>query len=516
MRDFFRPQPDRMRKNYFPDSLVLIFGFIVFAQVLTYVIPAGEFDRVPVPRPTDTATRVTLPRDRGILTDQGDELLEEGNRTIVLPPGTYEEVPGRMVIQGSYHPVDADPLPWHASLTRIPAGLAAAADIIFFVFIVGGVIAVIRRTGAIDALIGTAIKRLGHNPILLISGMLVLFGIGSSTIGMAEEYMPFVPILVAMCLALRMDAIVALGIVYIGAGVGYGCASLNPFTVMIAKDIAGQDPGFALWPRWALLFLLLGIGTHHLLKYARKVQANPAASLVADVDYSDGFEIPEDVKLTGRRVLILAVFVCMIGLFVWGVTAHDWYLVELSALFLGAGLLSAILGGVPSNETARVFTRGTAEMAGTAILIGFARTIEVVLSDGQVIDTVIHGIATALSHTEVFGQFAPVVSSWGMLAVQSFINLLIPSGSGQAYVTMPIMAPLADLTGIGRETAVLAFQFGDGFTNMIVPTNALLMGMLLLGRIPYQRWIRFILPFIGKIYVVCLIVLAIAASMQLQ
>jgi uncharacterized ion transporter superfamily protein YfcC len=505
-----------MRKASFPDSLVLIFGMIVLAQLLTYVIPAGEYEREGVETVVTEPTEVRLPEGRGIVLPDGSEVMTEGPRTVFIPEGAIEEVPGRRVVDGTYHHVDAAPLPWHAALTRVPVGMTMAAEIIFFVFIVGGVIGVIRRTGAIDALIGAAIRRFGGSPILLTGGMITLFAVGSSTIGMAEEYMPFIPILVAMCLALRMDAIVAMGIVYIGAGVGYGCASLNPFTVMIAKDIAGQDPSVAFWPRWGLLVIMIAIGVHHLLKYAKRIQADPSKSLVADVDYSDGFTMPEDVRLTPARALIIGGFVLMIGVFVWGVSAHGWFLIELAALFLGMALFAAIAGRLEPNTVARSFTDGAAAMTATAILIGFARTIEVVLSDARVIDTVIHGIAGVLQYAGGYGHVSAIISAWGMLLVQSLTNFMIPSGSGQAFVTMPIMGPLADLTGVGRETAVLAYQFGDGFTNMIVPTNALLMGMLMLGRIPYQRWLRFILPLMAKIYLVALIALAVAAWVRLQ
>jgi uncharacterized ion transporter superfamily protein YfcC len=502
-----------MKRIAFPDALVLIFSMIVLAQIATWLLPAGEYDREPVSSVAEGPESVTLPAGSTIETPTGT-IAVEGE--ITLPPGAERSAPGRRVIDGTYHRVDADPLPWHAFLTRIPVGMERAADIIFFVLIVGGVIAVVRRTGAIDALIGSAIDRLGGSPILLTGGMITLFAIGSSTIGMAEEYMPFIPILVAMCLALGMDAIVAMGIVYIGAGVGYGAASLNPFTVMIAKDIAGQPADVWFWQRWALLAVLVVIGTHHLLRYAKRVRANPALSLVHDVDYSHGFHMPEKMPLNGRRVTILIAFAAMIGTFVWGVSAHEWYLIELAALFIGLAIFAAIVGGLTPNQVSGSFLEGAAELSATAILIGFARTIEVVLADGRVIDTVIHGIAGVLQSADALGSFAPVASSWGMLAVQSVTNFLIPSGSGQAYVTMPIMAPLADITRVGRETAILAYQFGDGLTNMIVPTNALLMGMLALGRIPYQRWVRFILPLLGKMYVVLLVVLAYAAMVRLQ
>ena len=213
---------------------------------------------------------------------------------------------------------------------------------------------------------------------------------------------------------------------------------------------------------------------------------------------------------------MLAAFAIMIAAFVGGVVRYEWYLTELAGLFFGLALFSMAIARMHPNDAAARFTEGAAEMTGTALLIGFARTIEVVLTEGVVIDTVIYGIAAALSSADRLGEASAVVAAWGMLAVQSVCNFLIPSGSGQAYVTMPIMAPLADLTGIGRETAVLAYQFGDGFTNMIVPTNALLMGMLGLARVPFQRWARFIVPLLAKIYVVALIVLAAAALAAYQ
>ena len=443
-----------------PDSIVLIFLLIVLAQGASYVIPAGEFER-----------------------------------------------DGRQVVEGTYRAVEADPLPPLAFLTAIPAGLAAAQEIIFFVILVGGVIRIVRATGAIDAVIGWAITRLGARPAWLVGGMVALFSLGSSTVGMAEEYMPFVPILVAMCLALKLDAVVAVGIIYVGAGVGYACAALNPFTVLIAQDIAGLELASGQVVRWGLLLVCLAVGVQHLLRYAARVRRDPGQSLVADVDYAGGFERPEGVPFTGRRAAVVSILVGGIGLFVYGVAARGWYLVELSAVFLGIGLLAALIGRLGPNGAGRAFLDGAAEMTATALLIGFARTIEVVLSDARVIDTVIHGLAAPL------GALPAHAAAVGMLAAQTICNLFIPSGSGQAYVTMPIMAPLADLTAVTRQTAVLAYQFGDGFTNMLVPTNALLMGMLALARIPYQRWVAFVVPLLVKLYLVA--ALALVAAVEL-
>ena len=444
----------------FPNALVLIFGLIVAAQLATYVLPAGVFER-----------------------------------------------DGRQVIEGTYRTVEVAPLPAFTFLTAIPTGLAEAADIIFFVLIVGGVFGVLRATGAVDALIGLAIRRLGDRPTLLIGGMVTLFAFGSSTVGMAEEYMPFVPLLVTMCLALRMDAVVGLGIIYVGAAVGYGCAAFNPFTVLIAQSIAGVELTSGQGVRWLALAACLVVGVHHLLRYARRVQADPEQSLVHDVSYAQGFELPDDVELTRARLLVVLVFSAGVLLFVYGVVSHGWYLTELTAVFLGLTLLVAVVARLTPNRVASAFALGTAELTSTALIIGFARTIQVVLTEGQVIDTVINTLANPLQGSP--GGVAAV----GMLAVQALCNVFIPSGSGQAYVTMPLMAPIADLTGVSRQTAVLAYQFGDGFTNMVVPTNALLMGMLALARIPYPQWVRFVAPLLVKLFAVAVMALLIAAGM---
>ena len=397
----------------------------------TITIPSGATLQLP------GAERVTLGREDRV----GYRITAAGH--LELPAGAFVTESSRSVVAGTYHGIeDADQLPWHAFLSSIPHGLEKAQDIIFFVFVVGGVIAIFRATGTIDALIGAAIRRFGDNRLLLVAGMLTLFAIGSSTVGMAEEYMPFIPVLVAMGLALKLDAIVAMGIVYIGAGVGYGCAVLNPFTVLIAKGIAYEgvesDQFAGAWFRILLMIVCIAIGVHHILRYATRISADPRRSLVADVEFGSDFEIPQDTALTSRRLLILLIGVGVIVTFVTALAlGRNWFVYELGALFLGAGILAACVGRLGVNTTCQQFCSGAAEMTTTALLIGFARTIEVVLDDGQVIHTIVHGIASGLDALDV-----PALSANGMLLLQSVCNLLIPSGSGQAYVTMPIMARL--------------------------------------------------------------------------
>ncbi len=455
------------KRGWSIDSLVLIFSFIIVAQLLSYAVPHGSFERVPAP-----------------------------------------DDPGRsVVVAGTYTPLDGGDSvvlpPWHF-LMAITEGLEAAQGIIFLIFLVGGVIGVLRRSGAIDAALHGAVDRLGKTPWLLIGGCLLLFSIGSFTIGMGEEYVPLVPIIVTMSLAMRMDAIVAMGMVWIPYGIGWGCAGINPFGVLIAQNIANVPLTSGWGFRLAIMFVFLAVAFHHIYRYAMRVRRDPSSSLVAHIDYSVGFETPADLSMSGPRIAVLAIFILGIAGFVYGVSEFHWYIAELNAIFLAIGILAAIIARIPAAETSRIFIEGAAAMTPAALLVGFARTIEVVLTDGQIIDTIVHSIAGLLE------GLPAEASAIGMLAVQAICNFFIPSGSGQAFVTMPIMSPLATLTGVPQQTAVLAYQFGDGFTNMIVPTSALVMGALALGKVPYGAWFKFVTPLLLKIFALCAVFLVLS------
>lgn len=446
-----------------PHTLVLLFAMVLLAQSMTYVLPQGSFERI---------------------------TNEHGREEVVAD--SYSRFEG------------ATKLPWHAAFTSIPTGFAEAGEIIFFIFIVGGAFAVLRKTGATDALIAWMLSRLGHMPGLLIAVSISVFAIGSSTIGMAEEYLPFVPILLVLTRGLGFDAITAVGILCVGYGVGYGAAGYNPFTVVIAQDVAGLAPTSGHLFRNVLLLVFLPVGFHHVWSYARKIKAHPEKSLMAGIPVPD-IEIPNSsLHFTRAHMLVLGLVAACIALMVYGISLHDWYLHEMGGLFIGLAILLAIIGRMGPSETARIFCEGAGELTTTALLVGFARTIQVVLDDGQVVDTIIYAIATPLE------SLGPSLAAVGMFGFQSLCNFFIPSGSGQAYVTMPLMAPLADLVGVQRQVAVLAYQFGDGLTNILVPTNAVLVGILAMAGVPYDRWVRFVLPFMVKMWILGALALVVA------
>ncbi len=431
--------------------------------------------------------------------------------THLLQPGSFErvtnEVGREQVVPESYQPLADDDtgLSLWSVFKAVPEGFEAAAEIIFFVFIIGGAFGVFRATGAADATIGKLLDTFGHAPLLLIAGGMTVFAAGSATIGMAEEYLPFVPMLVALCIALGYDSVTAIGVLCVGYGVGYGAALINPFTVFIAQEVADVPQGSALTFRLILLLIFLAVGIHHVWRYAKKVKANPEESLVADVEAAQHAAV-EYPSFTLRHGLVIATILAAIVVLIIGLKQWHWYLIEMGGLFLALTVLLAIVGRMGADRTAREFCVGAAELTTTALLIGFARTIEVVLNEGQVIDTIIWAISQPLQ------TLGPHLAAVGMFLVQSVINFFIPSGSGQAYVTMPLMAPLADLVGVSRQVSVLAYQFGDGFTNILVPTNAVLVGILAMGGVPYDRWFRFVIPFMIKMWIFGSIAMVVAVS----
>ncbi len=435
-----------------PHTLTLLFFLMVAALVMTWIIPQGSFDSQVV-----------------------------DGREVVLP-GTFE-----VAEEGEF----LNPI---VLFTAIPRAFADAQGIIFFLFIIGGVLAVIRKTGAIDALLGRLLEKLGGKPGTLIFVTIFVFALASSAMGASAEYIPFVLILAALCRTMKMDTMTAVGIIVVGYGIGYGAAAFNQYTVVVAQGIADL-PTYSGWQvRMGILLPFVLIGTHHVYSYSRNVQLNPSQSLLAGIDMpADDAPSKSYPKLTIAHTSILLSFILALGIAVWGIATRGWYLTELGAAFLILGIVTALIGRIGPSLMAKEFVVGAKELTETALLVGVARGIALIMEDGQILHTIVHGLSVPL------GTVGPELAAVGMMIMQTILNLFVPSGSGQAFVTMPLMAPLSDILGISRQIAVQAFVFGDGFANMIVPTNAVLMGILGMAGVPYDRWFRFCMPLLLKL-----------------
>jgi uncharacterized ion transporter superfamily protein YfcC len=435
-----------------PHTLTLLFFLMAAALIATWIIPQGQFE---------------------------SELVN--GREVVIP-GTYEVSEERDFL----NPVTL--------FTAIPRAFADAQAIIFFIFIIGGVLAVIRKTGTIDAMLGRLLENLGGKPGTLIFLVVFVFALTSSAMGASAEYIPFVLILAALCRTMNMDTITAVGIIVAGYGIGYGAAAFNQFTVIVAQDIA-ELPTYSGWQvRLALMFPFVMIGAHHVYSYSQRVQADPSQSLMAGLDSPEAGAPPNYYPaLTRIHISIIFLFILTLSIAVWGIATRGWYLNELGAAFLILGVFTAVIGKIGPSLIAREFIEGAKELTETALLVGIARGIALIMEDGQILHSIVHAMSIPLSYV------GPELAAIGMMIMQTVMNFFVSSGSGQAFLTMPLMAPLGDILGLTRQVAVQAFLYGDGFANMIVPTNPVLMGILGIASVPYDRWFRFCMPLLLKL-----------------
>lgn len=390
--------------------------------------------------------------------------------TWILPGGQYVTEDDTL----RYEPMDAVPQTWQV-LTAVYHGFVRQAGIIVFILVVGGAFWLLNATGAVSAGISRFIAKVGKRDKLVLAAVTVLFSLAGAVFGMSEETIPFVGIMVPLVVSLGYDAFMGMLVVYVAANVGFSSAFLNPFTVGIAQGMAGlplfSGMGYRIFC-WGLLTVLL---TGFVLVYAHRTQ-----KVSADV-------IPQESEpLTRRQGWILLVLLLTVVLLVVGVTCWDWYLPEITGLFLGMGIVCGIIAGFSAGRVADELIAGARDILSAALVVGFASGIIVILQDGKVVDSILHGMQEGLAGTGRVGSLS------AMYGIQALINFVIPSATAKAAITIPIMAPFADLVGVSRQAMVLAFQFGDGFTNMLTPTSGVLMAALAMARIPYSDWVKWV------------------------
>ncbi|TDM13025.1 YfcC family protein [Macrococcus lamae] len=415
--------------------------------------------------------------------------------TYIIPAGTFDrkEVDGRTeVVNQSYHQVSQTPVSPIEVFRAVPDGMIAGAEIIFYIFLVGGAFGIIHRTNAINAGVNSMMRKAGRYGKWLIPLTMILFSILGFTIGMSEEAIVFVPIGIALAAALGYDAIVGAAMVALGAGIGFLGGMLNPFTVGVAQKIA-EIPLFSGWLFRTIVYLLVLLsGIIYVMWYAERVRKNPEKSIVNDIDIIERRTLSDEVAedeiqpFNQRHAWILLLLLLTVIINVYGIFKYEWFLVQMSANFLILGIVAGLIGGLGLNGTFDAMIEGMKDILYGALIVGFARAIVVVLEAGKIIDTIVYYMTDFIDHLPA--AFSVVA----MFFTQLILNFFIPSGSGQAMTTMPIMVPIADLLDINRQLAVLAFQYGDAISNNIIPTSASLMGLLAVAGIPYTKWLKFV------------------------
>ena len=430
--------------------------------------------------------------------------------TWLVPGGQYETVlvDGKPRIDpASFHYVSSAPQGLVALMMAPIKGFVEAALIIGFVLIVGGAFAVLQKTDAIDAMIKTVAKAHTHSAFvraMIIPVFVTMFSLGGATFGMSEEAIPFILIFVPLALALGYDSIVGVSIPFVGSQVGFAAAFLNPFNVGVAQGIAGIEVFSGMGYRIVCWLLATTVTIAFLMWYAARVKRDPARSPTYALDqekrreHSDGFA--DFAGMTRTHGAVLAIFACFMGAMVVGVVRYEWYINEIAALFLVMGIVVGVVGRLGADEFVAAFLQGARDLVTTALVIALARGTMILARDAHIVDTMLHALMPLVQSA------SPVFAAQKMFVIQSVINFFIHSGTGQAALTMPIMAPLADLVGVSRQTAILAYQFGE-FTTPMIPTSGITVGVLALARIPWITWAKWMVPLQLMLFALALLLL---------
>jgi uncharacterized ion transporter superfamily protein YfcC len=461
-----------LKKIKMPNTFVLLFSLMVLIAIATWLVPGGKY-----------ATQVI------------------NGKTVVDP--------------ASFQIVASHPQGFVALMMSPIKGFVEAAQIIGFILIVGGAFAVLQRTHAIDSMIKSVAKAHTSSALvrmLLIPVFVTLFSLGGASFGMAEEAIPFVMIFIPLALALGYDTIVGVAIPFIGSQVGFAAAFLNPFNVGIAQGIAGVPVFSGIAYRLVVWLLATCMTIAFLMWYAARIKANPQLSptfaLDQDRRQQQTMDSLADFKgMTFTHKAVLWMFVATLATMVLGVVKYAWFVNEIASLFIVMAIAVGIVGRLSADQFVESFMNGAKDLVTTALVIALARATMILARDAQIIDTMLFHLMPLVQSEN------PVFASHKMFVIQSIINFFIHSGSGQAALTMPIMAPLSDLVGVSRQTAVLAFQFGE-FTTPMIPTSGITVGVLALARIPWATWAKWMIPLQLMYFVFALIMLGIACQLQ--
>ena len=443
-----QPEEKQKKKWKTPHTFVILVAIIIIAAIATYLIPAGEFTRF-----KDAATGKTL------------------------------------VEAGSYHRIASNPLNPLLIPSAIYTGIVKSASTITFMPIIGGAFEVITSTGALTALCKKLSKTFSKHKYAVIPVFLTLFSIFGFTMGMSSEVMIFVPIGITLALFLGLDKVTGTAMIALGAAVGFTAGILNPFNVGVAQDIAELQLFSGMAYRIVILVILLAATSAYIIIYAKKVAANPEKSVIYGIQEDTEYTF-EDVSdsISKSQIAVLVIMAAGFGILIYGLSKKGWYFEEMSGLFIFMGIACGLVSGYGPSRIAKEFGNGAKGIVVGCLIIGIARTVEVILSDAKILDTIVYGIVN------IVNVMPGSIKAVGMFICQSLINCVIVSGTGQAAVTMPLMVPVSDLVGISRQTAVLAFQLGDGFSNSVLPMSSSLMGYLAVSKIPYSKWLKFMMP----------------------
>lgn len=466
-----------------PHVYAIIFALMVIFAVLTWIVPSGSYQR------------------------------QEVNGREVTVAGTYEQSEKTYIDEETGDEVDLRQGVFDV-LQAPTRGIQEAIEVVAFILIVGGSFQVITKTGAITSGMGRVVRRFKNKDILIIPIAMVLFALGGTSFGMAEETLPFFAIFMPIMMAMGFDSMTAFMVVFVGARTGYIASTINPFNVLIAQGILGIQGNPQLWLRMIAWVVLTAVAITWVVLYARRVKKNPESSITFEDDIAKKVEFAADesaldAEFTGRQKGVLAVFIAGMCLIIWGLVTQGWYMNEISAVFLAMGLLAGVIAGFSQDVIAQEFVAGIADFAFSAIVVGLARGILVIASDGMIIDTILNALATGL------GGIPAVLFTTLLYAVENLLAILVPSSSGLAALTAPIFGPLTELMGLNPEAAVWTLSMGSATMSLICPTSAILVAGLGVCKIKLGQWWKTVWKFFLVVSLINIVFVAISGLIAL-
>lgn len=466
-----------------PHVYAIIFALMVIFAVLTWIVPSGSYQR------------------------------QEVNGREVTVAGTYEQSEKTCIDEETGDEVDLRQGVFDV-LQAPTRGIQEAIEVVAFILIVAGSFQVITKTGAITSGMGRVVRRFKNKDILIIPIAMVLFALGGTSFGMAEETLPFFAIFMPIMMAMGFDSMTAFMVVFVGARTGYIASTINPFNVLIAQGILGIQGNPQLWLRMIAWVVLTAVAITWVVLYARRVKKNPESSITFEDDIAKKVEFAADesaldAEFTGRQKGVLAVFIAGMCLIIWGLVTQGWYMNEISAVFLAMGLLAGVIAGFSQDVIAQEFVAGIADFAFSAIVVGLARGILVIASDGMIIDTILNALATGL------GGIPAVLFTTLLYAVENLLAILVPSSSGLAALTAPIFGPLTELMGLNPEAAVWALSMGSATMSLICPTSAILVAGLGVCKIKLGQWWKTVWKFFLVVSLINIVFVAISGLIAL-
>lgn len=455
---------EKKKKFKFPHTYTILFSLIVFVAILTYIIPAGSFEKI-----VDPATGTTT------------------------------------VDANSFKFIEQTPASFFDIFLSIQKGMVQGSSIIFLIIFAYYSVFTITKTGALHGAINVLLRKLQGKESLIIPLFMVVFALAGSTYGEWDTIYGLIPIFVGLAIALGYDAIVGLAMSGLAVAMGFASATTNPFTIGIAQSIAELPLFSGMAFRWIIFVVFVGASIWWTMRYAAKIKKNPNLSMMKGIDVGK-LEINRDeidnVEFTVKRQITLLIFAATIAIIVITSLKLGWYLDEMSALFLLSGILVSILWGEGPDQIIKNLLDASVEIIMAAFVIGISRAVVVILTEGNILDTIIYSLYKPLNSLPSW------LAAEGMLVFQNIMNFFIPSGSGLATTVMPIMTPLADLVGVNRQVAVLAYQFGDGYSNLIWPTGAAVMASI--AKVPLDKWYKFFGPLFGILLILQVVFIYIA------